>query len=96
MVTRTSMPPYEEFIEKIKPLWESHWLTNMGENHRELEKRLHEFLGGGGVSLVVNGHMTLELAIQAMNFPEGSDYNTIHFYINNTCNCEKSTETSFL
>lgn len=46
MVTRTSMPPYEEFIEKIKPLWESHWLTNMGENHRELEKRLHEFLGG--------------------------------------------------
>ncbi len=45
MVTRTSMPPYEEFIEKIKPLWESHWLTNMGENHRELEKRLHEFLG---------------------------------------------------
>ena len=79
MVTRTSMPPYEEFIEKIKPLWESHWLTNMGENHRELEKRLHEFLGGGGVSLVVNGHMALELAIQAMNFPEGSEVITTPF-----------------
>ena len=26
LVTRSSMPPYEEYIEAIKPLWESHWL----------------------------------------------------------------------
>ena len=35
MVTRSSMPPYDEYIEKIKPLWESAWLTNMGVLHKE-------------------------------------------------------------
>ena len=43
-VTRSSMPPYEEYIEKIKPLWNSHWLTNMGEYHQELEDKLKEYL----------------------------------------------------
>ncbi|MBO4899325.1 MAG: DegT/DnrJ/EryC1/StrS family aminotransferase [Lachnospiraceae bacterium] len=72
-VTRSSMPPYEEYIEAIKPLWESHWLTNMGEYHQELERRLEEYLGVPRISLTVNGHMALELAIQAFSFPEGSE-----------------------
>ena len=38
LVTQSSMPPYEEYIEAIKPLWESHWLTNMGTYHKELEE----------------------------------------------------------
>ena len=39
LVTRSSMPSYEEYCEMIKPLWESHWLTNMGEYHRSLETK---------------------------------------------------------
>ena len=39
-VTKTSMPPYEEFIQAIKPLWESHWLTNMGIKHEQLQNGL--------------------------------------------------------
>ena len=42
-VTRSSMPPYEEYIEAIKPLWETHWLTNMGKYHVKLEQRLKEY-----------------------------------------------------
>ena len=38
-VTRSSMPPYKEYIEAIKPLWDSYWLTNMGKYHQELEGR---------------------------------------------------------
>ena len=34
------MPEYEEYIEEIKDIWDSHWLTNMGANHNELEKEL--------------------------------------------------------
>ena len=71
-VTRSSMPSYEEYIEAIKPLWDSHWLTNMGQYHQELEERLKEYLEVSELSLMVNGHMALELAIQAMNFPEGA------------------------
>ena len=73
MVTQSSMPPLEEYIEKIRPLWESHWLTNMGSFHQELEQELKSFLGVEGCSLMVNGHMSLELAIQAMNFPKGGE-----------------------
>ncbi len=78
-VTRSSMPPYEEYIEAIKPLWESHWLTNMGAYHRELEQKLAEYLDVSQISLMVNGHMALELAIQSFNFPEGSEVITTPF-----------------
>lgn len=61
------MPPYDEYIEKIKPLWESAWLTNMGVLHKEFEKRLKEYLNIDKISLMNNGHMALELTIQAMN-----------------------------
>ena len=79
LVTRSSMPPYEEYIEAIKPLWESHWLTNMGQYHKQLEKELKEYLDAPELSLMVNGHMALEMAIQAFDFPEGSEVITTPF-----------------
>lgn len=79
LVTRSSMPPYEEYIEAIRPLWNSRWLTNMGRHHQELEEGLQEYLKVPKLSLMVNGHMALELAIQAMGFPEGSEVITTPF-----------------
>lgn len=66
LVTRSSMPPLEEFIEEIRPIWDSHWLTNMGEYHERFREQLRQFLGEDQVELFVNGHMALELTIQAM------------------------------
>ena len=79
MVTRSSMPPYEEYIEAIKPLWESHWLTNKGVYHNELEERLKRYLDVPMLSLMVNGHMALELIIQAFDFPKGAEVITTPF-----------------
>ncbi len=79
LVTRSSMPPFQEYIEMIKPLWESRWLTNMGQYHRQLEDELKKYLSVPEISLMVNGHMALELAIQAMNFPEGAEVITTPF-----------------
>ena len=42
-VTKSSMPDFEDYIEEIKSLWDSHWLTNMGEKHKKLEKNLQEY-----------------------------------------------------
>ena len=67
LVTQTSMPPYEEYIEEIKDIWESHWLTNMGPKHNLLESRLKEYLSVDNISLFTNGHNALELCLQAMN-----------------------------
>ncbi len=78
-VMQSSMPPYEEYIEAIKPLWDSHWLTNMGQYHQELENRLKDYLDVSGLSLMVNGHMGLELIIQAMGFQEGDEIITTPF-----------------
>lgn len=58
MVTRSSMPPFEEYMEMVKPLWDSHWLTNMGAYHKQLECELANRLGRE-TSLMVNGHMAL-------------------------------------
>lgn len=67
LVTRSSMPDYEEYIEEIKDIWESRWLTNMGVKHNRLEQELENYLGVEYVSLFSNGHMALELLIQAMH-----------------------------
>lgn len=66
LVTRSSMPPLDEYIAEIAPMWESHWLTNMGAKHQALEAALRDYLGVEHIELVVNGHMALELTLQAL------------------------------
>ena len=65
-VTRSAMPPFEEYIRTIAPLWESRWLTNMGTIHREFEAELREFLHSPCVSLYTNGHLALEGVLEAL------------------------------
>ncbi len=79
MVTRSSMPTLEEYIEEIKDIWETHWLTNMGPKHNELQKKLLEYLGVNEIELFTNGHMAIELSLQALNLPKGGEVITTPF-----------------
>lgn len=65
LVTRTSMPPFEEYVNEIKDLWDSHWITNMGSKHRRFEAALKSYLGCDYLTLFTNGHNALECAIEA-------------------------------
>lgn len=67
LVTRSSMPSMDEYIEEIRDIWESHWLTNMGPAHKNLQIELQKYMGVENVELLTNGHMALELSLQAMN-----------------------------
>lgn len=67
LVTRSSMPPFEEYCEEIASLWESRWLTNNGVKCRELAEGLKTHLGVDNVSLFVNGHQALECIIEALD-----------------------------
>ena len=67
LVTRSSMPSMEEYIEEIRSIWDSHWLTNMGEKHKALQAELQKYMGVPALELLTNGHMALELSLQAMN-----------------------------
>lgn len=66
LVTRSSMPDFEEYIEEIKDIWDSHWLTNMGPKHKKFQAQLKDYLGVENIDLFTNGHMALELSLQAM------------------------------
>ena len=79
LVTRSSIPSLEEYVEEIKELWDSHWLTNMGIKHQMLQKQLEEFLGVKHVVLFTNGHLALEGILEAYDFPKGSEVITTPF-----------------
>lgn len=79
LVTRSSMPPFEEYCSEIKELWESRWLTNMGTKHKQFEEMLEAYLGAPNVALFANGHLALENVLEAMDFPYGSEIITTPF-----------------
>jgi dTDP-4-amino-4,6-dideoxygalactose transaminase len=60
------MPPFEEYCEEIRSIWETRWLTNSGEKHQQLEKNLREYLGVDNVALCVNGHLALEIILEVL------------------------------
>lgn len=78
-VTRSSMPDFAEYCEEIKELWESHWLTNMGVKHKQLQAALASYLDTPHVVLYTNGHLALENVIAAFDFPKGSEIITTPF-----------------
>lgn len=74
-VTKSSMPSLEEYIEELRPVWESRWLSNRGAASIKFENELKRYLGCENIWLFSNGHVALEVALQALNlnkaFPEG-------------------------
>lgn len=66
-VTKSSLPAMEDYVNEISDIWESHWLTNMGVKHKTLQSLLKDYLEVENVDLLTNGHMALELSIQALN-----------------------------
>lgn len=79
LVTRSSMPTFEEYCDEIKDLWDTRWLTNMGAKHKQLQTELEKYLGVPHVTLYTNGHLALENAIGALNLPEGGEVITTPF-----------------
>lgn len=78
-VTRSSMPDFEEYCNEIRELWDSHWLTNMGKKHLELETGLKKYLEVPYITLFTNGHLALEDLIASFGFTKGSEIITTAF-----------------
>ena len=66
-VTQAALPPFEEYVEEIRDIWSTHWLTNMGEKHKAFAGAVKDYLKADNLELFVNGHMSLELSLQALN-----------------------------
>lgn len=77
------MPALEEYVQEISSLWESHWLTNRGTKHRELELELKRYLDAEEISLFTNGHSALECVLEAMEL-EGEVITTPFTFVSTT------------
>ncbi len=65
-VTQPTLPPLDDFVELLKEIWDSKWITNDGNYHQEFEKKLAEFLGVKYISLFSNGTLALITALQEL------------------------------
>ena len=65
-VTSPLLPDLDEFNAMLKDIWNSKWITNNGQFHKQLEKDLAEYLEVPYVSLFTNGTLPLLTALQAL------------------------------
>ncbi|MGB3526579.1 MAG: DegT/DnrJ/EryC1/StrS family aminotransferase [Flavobacteriales bacterium] len=65
-VTRTFLPPREEYLHWLDKAYNSHVLTNHGPIHQELEETLRTRFNVPHLCLMANGTIALQLAIRAL------------------------------
>jgi dTDP-4-amino-4,6-dideoxygalactose transaminase len=66
-VTKTFLPPFEEYTSILKRAWDKQWVTNNGELLQELEEKLASYLGVKNLLFCGNGTIVLQLALKAFN-----------------------------
>jgi dTDP-4-amino-4,6-dideoxygalactose transaminase len=65
-VTKSFLPPFEEYVDYLKGIWERGQLTNHGPLVLELEKKLADYLEVKHVFFVTNGTLALQIAAKAL------------------------------
>lgn len=66
-MTKTFLPPFEEYIAILKRAWDKEWITNNGELVQELEPKLKSYLGVQNLLFTNNGTIPLQMALKALN-----------------------------
>jgi len=66
-VTQPAMPPFEEFSDYLRKIWDNKILTNNGPFHEQFEKELAAYLGVEYLTLFANGTLALVTALQALH-----------------------------
>jgi dTDP-4-amino-4,6-dideoxygalactose transaminase len=66
-VTKTFLPPFEEYNATVKRAWDKAWITNNGELAHELEDGLKKYLGLKNLLFASNGTIVLQMALKALN-----------------------------
>jgi dTDP-4-amino-4,6-dideoxygalactose transaminase len=65
-VTKTFLPPIEEYTAQVQRAYDNHWLTNRGELVKELEAKLMTYLGVNNVLIMNNGTIPLQIALKLL------------------------------
>ncbi|WP_409416994.1 DegT/DnrJ/EryC1/StrS family aminotransferase [Flavobacterium sp. PS2] len=76
-VTKTFLPPQEEYNSYIKRAWDKAWLTNRGELTLELEQKLKDYLSVSNLTITNNGTIPIQIALKL--FGKGGEIITTPF-----------------
>ncbi len=80
-VTKSYLPPLEEYIREISILWDNHYLTNYGELNKKLVTNIKKYLKIENLHYVTNGTTALQLAINALDIQSGEIITTPFTFI---------------
>ncbi|WP_264535048.1 DegT/DnrJ/EryC1/StrS family aminotransferase [Flavobacterium sp. N1736] len=76
-VTKTFLPPIEEYNKYLERAWNKQWITNRGELVLELEEKLKRSLGIDNIIITNNGTLPLQIALKL--FGKGGEIITTPF-----------------
>jgi len=65
-VTKTFLPPQQEYNAILKRAWDKGWMTNRGVLVKELEEKTKKYLGVKHIIATTNGTLPLQIAIKAL------------------------------
>ena len=65
-VTKTFLPPQEEYQQILSRAWEKGWITNRGILVKELEEKLKSYLNVPNIIATTNGTLPLQIALKAL------------------------------
>ncbi len=66
-VSKTYLPPLEEYYSYLEEIWKSGWVTNNGQLIQTLESELQEYLMSPEVYCCSNGTIAMQLAIKSLD-----------------------------
>jgi dTDP-4-amino-4,6-dideoxygalactose transaminase len=65
-VTKTFLPPIDEYMAQVQRAYNNEWLTNRGELVVELEEKLKSYLNIDNILITNNGTIPLQIAIKLL------------------------------
>jgi dTDP-4-amino-4,6-dideoxygalactose transaminase len=65
-VTKTFLPPIEEYQKQLQRAWSNEWITNRGELVLELEEKLKQFLDISNIIVTNNGTIPLQITLKLL------------------------------
>lgn len=83
-VTKSFLPPIEEYYSYIQRIWDKSVLTNQGPILTELESEIKKYLDVDNFHYVSNGTIALNLAINSLDINEGEIITTPFSFVATT------------
>ena len=83
-VTKTFLPPLEDYEKYLRKIWSNAYLTNQGPLLEEFEKKTKKYLGVDNFHFVSNGTIALQIALHSLGITEGEIITTPFTYVATT------------